>query len=43
MYRKLMAMELLPSKKKIDGVVKTLHLVRCYNFFIITTYSSTPK
>ncbi len=21
-----------------DGVVKTLHLVRCYNFSIITTY-----
>jgi len=23
---------------KFDGVVKTLHLVRCYNFSIITTY-----
>ncbi len=23
---------------KNDGVVKTLHLVRCYNFPIITTY-----
>jgi len=23
---------------KGDGVVKTLHLVRCYNFSIITTY-----
>ncbi len=22
---------------RIDGVVKTLHLVRCYNFSIITT------
>ncbi len=22
----------------IDGVVKTLHLVRCYNYPIITTY-----
>ncbi len=22
----------------LDGVVKTLHLVRCYNFPIITTY-----
>ena len=22
----------------MDGVVKTLHLVRCYNFSIITTY-----
>ena len=28
---------------KIDGVVKTLHLLRCYNFSIITTYPSTPK
>jgi len=23
---------------RFDGVVKTLHLVRCYNFSIITTY-----
>ena len=28
---------------KIDGVVKTLHLLRCYKFYIITTYLSTPK
>ncbi len=26
-----------------DGVVKTLHLLRCYTFSIITTYLSTPK
>ncbi len=28
---------------KLDGVVKTLHLLRCCEFFIITTYLSTPK
>ncbi len=27
----------------VDGVVKILHLLRCHNFFIITTYFSTPK
>jgi hypothetical protein len=26
-----------------DDVVKTLHLLRCHKFYIITTYSSTPK
>ena len=28
---------------KPDGVVKTLHLLRCCEFSIITTYFSTPK
>ncbi len=28
-----------PSKEvNIDGVVKTHHLVRCHNFYIIATY-----
>jgi hypothetical protein len=31
------------SLLKIDGVVKTLHLLRCCEFSIITTYLSTPK
>jgi hypothetical protein len=26
-----------------DGVVKTLHLLRCRKFSIIATYPSTPK
>jgi len=26
-----------------DGVVKTLHLLRCCKFSIISTYPSTPK
>ncbi len=26
-----------------DGVVKTLHLLRCCEFSIITTYHSTPR
>ena len=26
-----------------DGVVKILHLLRCYKIYIITTYSSTLK
>ncbi len=29
--------------RKVDGVVKILHLLRCCKISIITTYASTPK
>ena len=27
----------------LDGVLKILNLLRCFNFSIIMTYASTPK
>jgi hypothetical protein len=33
----------LAKSIRVDGVIKILHLLRCGNFYIITTHSSTPK